>query len=223
MPYQIRKAVGAVDLSAGWNSPCWQAAAVVSINQFRVESSNHHPEVQAKVLYDADGLYVHFLVDDRYVLARQQGFNASVCRDSCVEFFFQPFGQGGYFNFEQNCGGSRLVYFISDHRRGPGGFAKFEELTENELRQFPTFHTLPEKITEEIIEPVQWRLAMQIPFRVLEKYVGPIDAAKLPGTVWRGNFYKCADDSSHRHWASWQPVPELNFHLPDSFGELVFE
>lgn len=222
MKYVIAKASGCVDLSAGWNDGAWQHAESVDVNNFRPESSDHHPATNAKVLYDHTGLYIQFRVDDRFVMARQKGFNSSVCTDSCVEFFFQPFGKGGYFNFEQNCGGTILCYFIEDHTRGPGGFVKYSKLLAEELAQVEIFHTLPSLIEQEITEPVQWRLAIHIPFQVLEKYVGPINAATLSETPWRGNFYKCADKTSHPHWASWNPVPYLNFHWPDSFGQLLF-
>ena len=37
------------------------------------------------------------------------------------------------------------------------------------------------------------------------------------------NFFKCADDSSHPHWASWAPIGEaLNFHQPQYFAPLRF-
>jgi hypothetical protein len=42
------------------------------------------------------------------------------------------------------------------------------------------------------------------------------------GNLWRANFYKCGDDTSHPHWAAWSPVDELNFHLPRCFGRLGF-
>ncbi len=223
MKYKICKAVCRVDLAADWDSDCWQGAEKVKINQFRRESSSHRPLVQAKVIYDHLGFYVHFRVADRYVLARQKGYNVPVCRDSCVEFFFQPFGQGGYFNFELNCSGSILCYYITDHSRTRSGFARYEKLTDDDLRQIGIYHTLPKEIHDEIGNSIQWRLSMHIPFKVLEKYTGRIPRMELSGSSWRGNFYKCADDSSHPHWASWSPVPELNFHAPEAFGELVFE
>ena len=41
---------------------------------------------------------------------------------------------------------------------------------------------------------------------------------------WRGNAFKCADETSHPHWASWAPIGEaLNFHAPGWFGDLDFE
>ena len=42
------------------------------------------------------------------------------------------------------------------------------------------------------------------------------------GQVWRGNFFKCAEDISHPHWAAWSPVDEFNFHLPRCFGTIQF-
>ena len=41
---------------------------------------------------------------------------------------------------------------------------------------------------------------------------------------WFDTFFKCADESSHPHWASWSPLgAELNFHTPEYFQELYFE
>jgi hypothetical protein len=59
-----------------------------------------------------------------------------------------------------------------------------------------------------------------MPFEMFIKSNG----LKLPvtGQTWRANFYKCGDLTSHKHWASWQPVKELNFHRPEDFGEIVF-
>jgi hypothetical protein len=43
------------------------------------------------------------------------------------------------------------------------------------------------------------------------------------GTVLRGNLYKCADHSSHKHWISAFPLTVLNYHLPECFQEIAFE
>jgi hypothetical protein len=34
--------------------------------------------------------------------------------------------------------------------------------------------------------------------------------------------YKCADQTSHPHWAAWSAVNTLNFHVPDCFGAVQF-
>jgi hypothetical protein len=141
--------------------------------------------------------------------------------DSCVEFFLQPKPDRGYFNFEFNCGGSLLCYYIVDPVRVPGGFRDFTPLPEADGRQVAIYHSMPPRVEPEIAEPTEWRLEFSIPFSVLEKWVGPV--GRVGGQEWRANLYKCGDETSHPHWASWAPVDELNFHLPRCFGTIQFE
>jgi hypothetical protein len=82
------------------------------------------------------------------------------------------------------------------------------------------YHSLPEIVDPEIIDETIWTIEFTIPFAMFEKYVGPLKP--VVGQTWRGNLYKCADGSSHPHWATWAPIDELNFHLPHCFGYLNF-
>ena len=79
--------------------------------------------------------------------------------------------------------------------------------------------SLPDRIPVEITEPVRYRVGFFLPFELFHTVMGTETPA--PGVVWRGNVYKCADETSHPHWGCWQPVPELNFHNPAAFGELT--
>jgi hypothetical protein len=79
---------------------------------------------------------------------------------------------------------------------------------------------LPCYVEPEIVEPVVWLLQFFIPFALLEKYMGPIGTVE--GQTWRANAYKCGDETSQPHWASWQPLTEKNFHLPECFGAVHF-
>ena len=80
---------------------------------------------------------------------------------------------------------------------------------------------VPKIVEPEIQVPTVWRLGFAIPLSFFTKYTA-IDP-KLSGQVWHANFTKCADQTSHPHWLSWMPLSRLDFHLPDEFGELVFE
>jgi hypothetical protein len=77
-------------------------------------------------------------------------------------------------------------------------------------------------IQNEIAKPLTWTLEYAVPFEILSKYAGIIRPKE--GVAWRGNFYKCADDSSHPHWMVWLPVSgeTPDFHRPDCFGLLKF-
>ncbi len=207
-------------LDDGWEGPVWCNIDAVVLAHFRPEGSDHFPHTRAKLLFSNNGLYGMFLVEDRYVVCRHTGYMDPVHTDSCVEFFIKPKKETGYFNFEFNCGGALRASFIVDPTRVGDRFKEFIPLPEEDGAMIKVYHTLPGIVTPEITEPISWFLAFYIPFALLERYVGHLGT--LSGQRWTGNFYKCGDATSHPHWASWSPLPERNFHLPECFGELTF-
>ncbi|HYE08398.1 MAG TPA: carbohydrate-binding family 9-like protein [Planctomycetota bacterium] len=205
---------------AGLDDPAWDAIPALTVGSFHPRSSAHRPPVTARLAHDGAQLHVRFDVDDRWVLARRTGYQVMVCNDACVEIFLEPVPGRGYLNVEMNAGGAILCYHITDPARRPGGFAAFAKLSEDELRQIAIATSLPHVVDPEIADPVSWRLSASIPFDLMAARIGAPVAAT--GT-WRANLFKCADESSHPHWASWSPIGEpLNFHQPDRFGELRF-
>ncbi len=207
-------------LEGAWEGVEWEQAGTLELTHFRPEGSAHRPRTSAKLLYDDQGLFGMFRVEDRYVRCVRTGYMAPVYKDSCVEFFVQPGPGKGYFNFEFNCGGALLCSYITAPVRVPGGFREFTGLSGEECRQVAVYHSMPAIVDPEIAGPVAWALEFFVPFPLLEKYAGPF--GRVRGREWRANFYKCADETSHPHWASWSPVDELNFHLPRCFGTLEF-
>jgi hypothetical protein len=79
---------------------------------------------------------------------------------------------------------------------------------------------MPRIVDPELKEPKDWTLNFFIPFSIFTPYIG--EQRPKPGDSWKCNFYKCAEDVSHPHWAAWAPVDEFNFHLPRCFGTLRF-
>lgn len=204
-----------------WENSLWRQADEAPIDQFHAASGPHRPVAKVRLLYDRANLYLRFRVDDCHVVARHTHFQDPVWRDSCVEFFVQPRPPCGYFNFEMNCGGALLSYYIEDPTRTPDGFARFTRLTPEHGAEIRIVHSLPAMVIPEQPGPLVWHIGLQIPLAILEAYTGPL--GPLDGQAWRGNFYKCADDSSHPHWASWAPIGEvLDFHQPGRFGPLRF-
>ena len=208
-------------LDGAWDGQEWENANILNIDIFRDRSTEHHPEVKAKLLYNDKGIYGQFKVKDQYVRAVKTGYQESVCKDSCVEFFFKPKPESGYLNFEFSCGGAMLCSYITDNTRTKNGFAKYVMLQDSELDMVDIYHSLPAKVDPEITEPTEWFLGFFIPFSLLEIYVG--DIGNVSAEKWTANLYKCADDTSHPHWASWNPITETNFHLPECFGDIEFE
>jgi hypothetical protein len=219
--YTVRNACAAAKLDSDWRDPAWVAAETLEVKHFRPESSDHRPRTFARLLHGAHGIHGLFQVQDRYVRCVRTEYGSEVWKDSCVEFFVQPKADAGYFNFEFNCGGAFLCSYIVDPTRTPEGFREFTKVPAEIGRQIQVRASLPRVVEPEITEPVVWRLQFFIPFSLLEKYVGPL--GEVTGQTWRGNFFKCAEDNSHPHWAAWSPVDEFNFHLPRCFGTLRFD
>ncbi len=221
MAYSIKKTPGGIDIEAPWDAPDWRGTDILDVAVVRPEgSSGHAPRVQCRLGYDEKGIYGRFRVADRFVRSVAQKYQDRVCEDSCVEFFAAPAGGRGYVNVEMNCGGVLLASHILDHRRIGDGFADYRRLTGAEGAMIKVAATLPKINEPELPGPVDWEVGFFIPFEIYRGTTG-MDEIK-PGTVWRANFYKCGDSTSHPHWISWQPIPVLNYHLPASFGEIVF-
>jgi hypothetical protein len=218
--YLVRHTNISPSLDADWSNPVWSHAETLEIKNFRPESGDHRPRTSARLLFDAQGIHGIFHVRDRYVRCQRTNYMDQVWKDSCVEFFIQPKPDKGYFNFEFNCGGAFLVCYIIDPARGPDLFKDFVRIPENEARGVNVKSSLPQIVDPEISEPIDWNLQFFIPFALLEKYVGRIGDPREQ--TWRGNFFKCAEEVSHPHWASWSPVDEFNFHLPRCFGTVQF-
>lgn len=221
MEYHIRKTVTPITLAANWDDAFWQNAETLEVKNFRPESSGHRPRVAARLLYDPAGIHGLFRVQDRYVRCVRTEYNSQVWKDSCVEFFVQPKPDAGYFNLEMNCGGAFLCWHIIDPTRTPDIFKQFVRVPGEIAREIKVQTSLPRVVEPEITEPLTWTLQFFVPFALFAKFVGPL--GDVSGQVWRANLFKCADETSHPHWASWSPVDEFNFHLPRCFGEIRFE
>jgi hypothetical protein len=221
--YTIERTSAAPAFNLDWSDPSWSGAQTLSVSHFLSRSSDHRPVTRAKLLHDDQTIYVFFHVQDRYVRAVAEKYQDPVCRDSCVEFFVEPRAGKGYFNFEFNCGGTLLLFYIEDPTRSPDPAQPFKKMTPiswDLASRIRVAHSMPKSIDPEIDTPTTWSIQYAIPRAVFEHHVGPLGS--LADQTWRGNFYKCADKTSHPHWATWSPIDEVNFHLPRCFAPIAF-
>lgn len=217
MEYCIRHALRPPPLDKPWADPAWAGADIITLDSFHPKSSEHRPKTEARVLYDENGLYVAFRVDDRYVRAVAVRAQDSVCLDSCVEFFVQP-RPDGYFNFELNCIGTILLHYVETARGEPYNHTPVAPEFLGQVRIAPS---LRGPIEKEIETPLAWHIAYFIPREILEHYAGAL--GQFAGQTWRANFYKCADKTSHPHWGSWAPIgARLSFHQSGHFAPIRF-
>ncbi|MCE5185780.1 MAG: carbohydrate-binding family 9-like protein [Planctomycetaceae bacterium] len=217
--YSIKKACGQITIDAIWDKPAWSdiESAQISISHWPVQTC-HFPETRVKLQYDAEHIYVIFQVHDQYVRAVSETCNGPVWKDSCVEFFFAPYSGPGtsYFNLEVNCCGVPLM----QHHTGPRENTVF--IDASDCRAMRIAGSVSAPVRHEIATPLTWTVEYALRLDTLVKYAAIERPA--PGVIWHGNFYKCADDSSHPHWMAWSPIvsEKPNFHRPDYFGILEF-
>ena len=176
------------------------------------DSSKSKPLASFVAGYSTQGIYVDFLVRCNYLRAVNYTDQSPVSEDSCVEFFFDPKGDGEYWNFEFNCIGA----INASHR-----FERYSptRLTSEELSRVKRFSSCGNRPFCEIEGLFTWNLLIFIPFNL----VG-LDSENLPDKI-KGNFYKCASASSEPHFLSWNPIstPTPDFHRPEFFGEIYFK
>ena len=206
-------------IDANWDKLPWRDIQPLPIRLHMGDRPEHFPKAEVKIACDHAALYLIFRVEDQYVRAVTNKYQGSVCSDSCVEFFFTPGADvsQGYFNLEMNCGGTSLFWF----QRAQGKDAV--KIPEDEFGKITKAHSLPRIVDPEITTPVTWTVEYRLPLEILKKHCPMTPPA--PGVVWRANFYKCGDATSHPHWLTWSPVrvPKPQFHLPEFFGKLEFE
>lgn len=217
--YGVNKLTLPVKINADWVKPQWKNIKPANITNYMGDVPGFQPQVQAKMMYDNNNLYVIFRVKDRFIRCITKDFNGPVWEDSCVEFFFAPdknFPER-YFNLEINCGGTPLMHY----NRVAGKETKVIDPVA--IAKIEIAHTLSQIVDPEIKDELSWSVEYRIPLKMLEKYTSI--TYPEPGVEWRANFYKIAENNSNPHYITWSEVinDKPNFHIPQYFGLLKFQ
>ena len=173
----------------------------------------YHPLTAFSIAHSGTHIFLDFFVRCNYLRAVNYKNNSDVYQDSCVEFFVAPEGNAPYYNFEFNCIGT--IHAAKRMDRHNGTLLSDDELSL--VRRLPSCGTRP---FEELEGIFSWNILVAIPLKLIGK-------SYTPGTplTLHGNFYKCADATSHPHYLSWSPIdtPTPDFHRPEFFGTIVLE
>ena len=216
----VARRCASAPVEADWNQDLWQGVEPLALDDWLGSAPPaHRPRTQVKIVYDDASIRWIFRVEDRYVRAAATRHQQAVCKDSCVEFFFVPGPEAerGYFNAEINAAGIMLFHYQ------PRPKQEVVCLSAADLHAVAVAASLSGPIDPERPAPQVWTAECRVPLSLLERYASV--ARPDSGMVWLGNFYKCADATSHPHWLAWAPVEQsaFGFHCPEAFGELVFE
>ena len=174
------------------------------------------PKVSARLAYNNACLFISFKVEENFTCAKCLKDQGEVHLDSCVEFFVAP-NNKGYFNFEINCIGT--IHLQYKKNRYEGIPVANEDIAEIQIS------TSLQK-GKPILAPLKnqrYEVSFIVPLKLFEKYAACPTPTKE--TLWKGNFYKCGDETPEPSWGAWNNIdtPEPDFHCPEYFGELIFD
>lgn len=202
----------------------WERAAEGRVAAWHAASGPVRPDVRFRALCGGGRVAVRFdVLGDRFVRSVETEPQGRVWTDSCVEFFVQPAGTEGHFNFEVNAGGALLASRIVDERRLPGGgFADWAPLPPEWMARVGVRTSLPRVVDPPLPGPVDWHAELSVPLDLLAALSGA-PCRPCPGDEWRANFFHCGDETPSPRWGAWSDVGEvLDFHQTSRFGVLRF-
>ncbi|RTE54735.1 hypothetical protein EHW67_06095 [Arenibacter aquaticus] len=192
-----------------------ERAAIHSINILNWDNYSYMPAVSFRIAHSNNEIWLKYYVEEKSIMATVADTNGAVHKDSCVEFFFDPLGDGNYYNFEFNCIGTTHLAF-------GGGRSDRQFLAPETIEaSIRVQSSLGTQVFTERTADHSWEMTVVIPANTLSHNPG----IKLKGLSAKGNFYKCGDATSEPHYLSWNPIKTENpdFHRPEFFGNLVFE
>ena len=175
------------------------------------EAFPYRPEAEFDLCHDGGELHLRFRVKEDAVRAVCAADREHAWEDSCVEFFFDPHGDGSYYNLECTCIGK--LYLC----RGEGRHGRefLPEAAYTAIRRRCSLGTEPFGLRE---APTAWEVELDVPATVF-------GLQTFSGLHARGNFYKCGDRLPVPHYLTWAPIatPKPDFHRPEYFDTLIFK
>jgi len=205
------------DVSDFTKPEIWADIPPLFIETYMWVHNNYAPKVSVRVFHTDKFIYLFYHVPEDRIAIRHTAFGSEVWKDSCVEFFLNPFPKSSeeYVNMEFNALGVMLIGVGKD-----GDDSKRYYFKEAEVKEFETVSSVKQPVVGEH-GASQWSLHVKIPKSFFEKYYGKafMDNKAI------ANFNKCGDETEFEHYGSWNEVvsPTPNFHLPQHFGDLMFQ
>jgi hypothetical protein len=184
----------------------WESASAIRFRtDWQGKNDDSRRETEVRLLWTRETLYLRFRARCRDITvfadAEPNGRRDHLWDRDVAEVFLQPAGSDPrcYKEFEVSPNGFWIDLDIS-----PG---KKRDL-ESGLKRRASIHE----------ESRSWNAELALPMRSLTTRFDPAEA-------WRVNFYRVEGPQEPRFYSAWRPtgtrVP--NFHIPESFGELVFK
>ena len=186
----------------------WGTVEKAMVDEF-VWMKDYTPKTWAQAVFVlGDGFHVRMTCEEKNPRAVHTGFFSEVWKDSCMEFFAAYDNtKQDYVNVEMNSNGSCVIAV------GPDRYARtrIDEIID---KPFPV---------KADVQPDFWQVTVHIPLADLARIYGMKPETFCAGYSFRGNFYKCGDETEIEHYGVWNPVltEKPDYHRPEFFGTFV--
>jgi len=213
--YEVKRASSAPTIDGKLDEAAWgQASAPIGLQFLWDSQTGAKQKTAARLLWDAQALYIGFDVDDADITARFLQRDDPTYRDDAVEIFINPDPkqEAVYYGFEMNARGVLYDY-----------------LNYNSRTLFKRFDATGVKIATVIRGTLNvpgdtdqgWTLEAAIPWANFEELSRRPPVA---GAVWKANVNRWDGVEPARRMSIWSDPQNTTSwpHVPARFGELVF-
>jgi hypothetical protein len=209
--YEVSRTATPVKVDGKLDDAVWTKAASFPGFRLNLDGSPGALKTEAKLLYDDEFLYVAFRCPDQNIWATFKRRDQHLWEEEVVEVFLQADPQqGNYIELEVNPLGTMLDIYLLDIRKP----LPYESWNSQRLKWGVWVSgTVDGKPGDQ-----EWTCEIALPF---EDVVTAKNIPPRAGDRWRLNLYRVEQRPVPGLWA-WSPTFKDDFHVPKSFGEIVF-
>lgn len=186
----------------------WQGVKAITLTEV-MTGSKSRLETEVKAMYSNDYIYFAFRCADDYIKATMEKYNDKLYEEDVVEVFIDDnMDLKTYIEIEVNPLNAVLHYYMNNDLKGYYfGFARNDKKVISAVN-----------INKETKE---WCTEIAVP---LSEFVTAKNNPPLPGDKWLINFFRIdRGEKGEDEYSSWSATGKINFHMPEKFGQLVFE
>ncbi len=203
-------------LDGSFDDPAWGVAKNSGVFVETRKGGAAGIQASAKLLWDAQHLYVGVDVNDALLRASDRDHDAHLWEQDCVELMLDPDGDGkNYFEIQVS---PRGVVFDTryDARRVPKPFGHLD--WDSQIR----VGVSPRGEIDDREPDDGYSVEIAIPWQAFSLDGKPVRSPEI-GEEWRVNLYVMDLGAERQQAAAWSPLGTGDFHVPSRFGILAFE
>lgn len=204
--YACRKYKGSMIIDGDTGKQEWAAVEEMHLLD-NVTGARPVQQTSVKMLWDDEFLFIAYKCVDDSINATLRGFNDKLYEEDVVEVFLDDDCDGKtYIEIEVNPLNAVLHYSIINSLKGSFiGYARLDNKIKSAVKRVDGKYTCYE---------------MAIPFT---EFLSAPNIPPKAGDRWLMNIYRIDRGGDGRdEYTAWSPTGKINYHLPESFGELVF-